>query len=315
MEKNLSDTLIGNGACFLAYLIFSFNILFCKDIANCGMVSPIALFCMRSVGALALFRLFSLLSGNKERIDKSDMWKVALASFLGLFLTQFSFLKAITMCTAVDVSILSLLSPVMTMVIAAIALKDRITGKGVAGLAISLAGVLFIVLNSVSGKSGASSTSVWGVLLMILNTASFGCYVGIFKPLIKKYSVVTFMKWMFLFSSVYALPFGIKDLVTIPYSQLPSNIVWQILYVVILATFVSYFLIPIGQKRIKPMIVCMYSYLQPVIAMAIGFAAGTDTITLTKGIATVCVFIGVGIVNSAPLSSQGDRCQAQEPRR
>lgn len=300
MTTEQKNKLTGNLACFLAYFIFGFNIVFCKNIANTQMVSPIALFCMRSIGALLLFTLWSLFTGNREKIQKNDLWKVALASFLGLFLTQLSFLKAVTMATAVDASILSILSPIMTMIVAAIFLKDRITAHGILGLAVSAAGVLVLILNTTSVNKGAESTSIWGVLLMIVNTLSFACYVGIFKPLIQKYSVVTFMKWMFLFSTLFALPFGASDLVHVQYTQIPAGIWLQILYVVVFATFVSYFLIPIGQKRIAPVVVCMYSYLQPVMAMAISLAVGLDTMTWTKALATLFVFVGVGIVNFAP---------------
>lgn len=291
--------LAGNAACFLAYFIFGFNIVCCKNIANDGQVSPIVMFCLRSLGAAMLFWLISWFSPS-EQIHKGDMWKIALASFLGLFLTQLSFLKAITLCTAVDTSILSLLSPVMTMIIAAVALKDKITRHGIIGLAISLAGVSFLVLNTVSVRSGAAETSIWGIVLMIINTLSFACYVGMFKPLIQKYNVITFMKWMFLFSSIYALPFGTKGLISVQWSGIPSSIIWQILFVIVFATFVSYFLIPYGQKRIKPVVVCMYSYVQPVVAMAISLAYGLDTMSWAKAFATLFVFLGVGIVNFSP---------------
>lgn len=299
MKENTKNTLVGNAACFLAYFIFGFNIVFCKNIADCALVSPIALFCMRSGGALVLFALWSLASGNREKIDRADLWKVALASFLGLFLTQLSFLKAVTMATAVDAAILSILSPVMAMLVAAVWLKEKITANGVLGLGISMAGVLFLILHT-TRSGGASSTSIWGILLMIVNTLSFACYVGIFKPLIQKYSVVCFMKWMFLFSTLFALPFGAKDLLHTDYQAIPVDIVLQILYVVVFATFISYFLIPIGQKRIKPVVVCMYSYLQPVMAMAVSLIAGLDTMTWAKALATLFVFVGVGIVNFSP---------------
>lgn len=289
--------LAGNMACFAAYLIFGFNIVCCKNISNSGLVPPMALFCLRSVGALVLFWISSLFIKDEKKMEKGDLWKVAVAAFLGLFLTLVSFLKAITMTTAVDASILSLLSPVMTMIIAAIVLKDKITRNGVIGLAISFAGVLFIVLNTVGNDGGAQSTSILGVLLMIVNALSFASYVGIFKPLIQKYHVVTFMKWMFTFSTLYALPFGFRQTIEVPYSQIPSDVLAQLAFVVVGATYVSYFLIPIGQKFLKPMIVCMYSYVQPVIAMGISLALGLDVITWQKALATLFVFLGVGIVN------------------
>lgn len=302
-QKRMSDgkdTLIGNLACAGAYAIFGLNLVACKNISNCGLISPMALFCLRALGALILFWIASAFLPKAEKVERRDMLKIAAASFLGLFLTQISFLKAITMTTPVDASLISLLSPIAAMIVAAIVLKDKITKHGVVGLAISFAGVVFIVLNSVSIRSGASETSIWGIVLMVVNVLSFATYVGIFKPLIKKYRVVTFMKWMFIFATLYSLPFGIRDLATIPYAQIPANIVLQILFVVVFATFIAYFLIPIGQKRIKPMIVCMYTYLQPVIAMSISFALGLDTMTWPKAIATAFIFIGVSICNFSP---------------
>lgn len=299
------DTLTGNLACAVAYLIFGLNLVACKNIANCGMVSPMALFCMRAIGALVLFWSASAFLPKPERVERRDLWKIAAASFLGLFLTQISFLKAITMTTPVDASLISLMSPIATMIVAAIVIKDKITKYGVLGLAISFAGVLFIVLNSVSIRSGASETSVMGLVLMLVNVLSFASYVGIFKPLIKKYSVITFMKWMFIFATVYALPFGAKDLISVPYDRLPPGVILQILFVVVFATFIAYFLIPIGQKRIKPMIVCMYTYLQPVVAMAISFSIGLDVITWQKAVATLFIFAGVSICNFRNRSRAG----------
>lgn len=298
------NIIAGNLACLGAYLIFGFNLVCCKNISNFGGISPIALFCMRSVGALALFWILSIFFHKKEKVKKRDLCKIALASFLGLFLTQFSFLKAITMTTAVDASLLSLLSPIMTMIVAAVVIKDRITPSGVIGLFISLAGVLFLVLTGVSLRAGANHTSIGGVLLMLVNTLSFATYVGVFKPLIKKYSVITFMKWMFLFSSAFALPFGIDDLISINYSSIPSDILLQILFVVVCATFIAYFLIPVGQKKLRPVIVCMYSYVQPVIAMGISLAIGLDHMTWQKGVATLFIFAGVSIVNFSKQKSK-----------
>ena len=301
MNSTAKDALTGNLACLAAYLIFGFNIVCCKNIANDGHVPPMSLFLMRSAGALVLFWVMSLFlpEARRERVERGDLWKIAVASLLGLFLTQFAFLKAITMTTAVDASVLGLMTPVMTMVVAAVVLKDRITWQGILGLGVSLAGVLFIVLNSVTGASGAEHTSFGGVLLMFVNATAFACYVGVFKPIIQKYHVVTFMKWMFLFSTLYALPFS-GGVLSIEYGAIPWNIVLQILYVVVGATFVAYFLIPVGQKRLKPVLVCMYSYVQPVVAMCISLAVGLDTMTWAKGVATVLVFAGVGIVNFSP---------------
>ncbi|MBP5228984.1 MAG: EamA family transporter [Bacteroidales bacterium] len=63
-------------------------------------------------------------------------------------------------------------------------------------------------------------------------------------------------------------------------------------------SFLCDFLIPIGQKRLRPVVVCMYSYVQPVIAMVIALILGLDTLNALKVFATILVFTGVGLVNS-----------------
>jgi len=298
--RQQNQTLIGNLACFTAYAIFGFNIICCKNIALDGHITPMALFCLRAFGATALFWVWSLFTAPKEQIARADIWKVALASFLGLFMTQLSFLFAITKATAIDASILSTLSPIMTLIISAIVIHERITWSGVTGIVLSLVGVLILIFNCVSIRSGADSTSIWGILGMIVNTLSFATYVGVFKPLIQKYSVVTFMKWMFLFSSLMALPFSFGAFGASDLTAVPANVMWQVIYVVVGATFISYFLIPVAQKRLRPVVVCMYTYVQPVIAMVIALAMGLDHLTLLKVLASVLVFTGVGLVNFAP---------------
>lgn len=111
---------------------------------------------------MALFWLWSLFTAPREHIARADVWKVVLASFLGLFMTQITFLFAITQTTAIDASILATQSPVMTLIISAIFLKERITWSGVAGILLSIAGVLILVFNNVSISAGADHTSVWG---------------------------------------------------------------------------------------------------------------------------------------------------------
>ena len=298
MEKN--GTLVGNLACLMAYGIFGFNIISCKNIALDGNITPMALFCLRSFGATVLFWIWSMFTAPREQIEKKDIWKVAVASFLGLFMTQLSFLFAITKTTAIDASIMCTMSPIMTLVISAIVIKERITWSGILGIILSLIGVLILIFNCVSIRSGADSTSIWGILGMVVNNLCFASYVGIFKPVIQKYSVVTFMKWMFLFSSLMALPFAFGAFKASDLAAVPMDVVWQVLFVVVAATFIAYFLIPIGQKRLRPVVVCMYTYVQPVIAMIIALAMGLDTLNALKVAATVLVFTGVGLVNFVP---------------
>ena len=122
-------------------------------------------------------------------------------------------------------------------------------------------------------------------------------YLGIFKPLIAKYSVVTFMKWIFLFSTCMSAPLSIKGLAAVDWAGIPAAQYAELAYLIICATFISYFLTPVAQKRIRPTLVSMYSYVQPIIAIVVSIIIGMDVLTWQKVLATVMVFGGVVIVS------------------
>ena len=195
-----------------------------------------------------------------------------------------------------DCSILTALSPIYTMGIAAIALKEPITFKKVGGVVLSFVGIIYLIMSKTS-LGGTEETTTFGIIMLILNSLSFSMYLGIFKPLIGKYSVVTFMKWIFLFAFAVSFPFSAGELITLQWSSIPTIQLAELSYLIICATFITYFLIPVGQKRIRPTLVSMYSYVQPIIAITVSICIGMDTLTWQKSLATIMVFSGVIIVS------------------
>ncbi len=289
------DQLFGHLAVAGAYTIFGLNIVFCKDIANAEAVSPMLLFTLRAIGAATLFWLLSMFQ-PKEPIARGDIGLIMLASFVGLFVPQLTFLKAMTLSATIDASVMHTLSPIFTMFFAFFFVKEPITWKKALGVAISFGGVLLLIFNSVHATGGVERTAPLGFVMLVLNSLSFALYLGAFRKLISRYSVVTFMKWTFLFALLLSLPFSARELVTTDFAAIPHNVLWEIAYLVFFATFVAYFLIPYGQKRIRPTLVSMYTYLQPIIAAVVSIITGLDVLTWQKLFATLLVFAGVALV-------------------
>lgn len=287
---------IGHLAAFSAYAIFGFNIIVCKDISTSNLVSPMSIFFFRALGATILFWLTSFFL-PKEKIAKGDFFKIFIASLLGLFITQITFLKAIAHITPFDCSIISSLTPIYTMIIAAIFIKEPISILKVSGVLLSFIGILLLILSGFRNENGL--TEPIGVLLMIINGLSFSLYLGIFRPLIEKYSVVTFMKWMFFFSLLISLPFSVNEIISINYSAFPPQYILELSYLILFSTFIAYFLIPLSQRHIRPTLVGMYSYVQPIIATAVSIYLGLDTLSWQKVVAAFAVVLGVILVTKS----------------
>lgn len=289
------QSVVGHLACLLAYAIFGFNIIVCKDLTAGSLISPLAIFTLRSLGAGALFWIISLFT-TKEKVEKKDYVRIFAASMLGFFVCQITFLVGIPHITPMDCSVLSAISPIYTMIIAAIVLKEPITWQKACGVIMSFAGIIYLIVSR-SSAGGTAETSLFGILMIILNSLSFSLYLGIFKPLIGKYSVVTFMKWIFLFAFVVSAPFSAREIVSLDLNVIPAIQLAELAYLIFCATFITYFLIPLGQKRIRPTLVSMYSYVQPIIAIVISITAGMEMLTWTKVLAAIMVFGGVVVVS------------------
>lgn len=290
------QSIFGHGAAFIAYAIFGFNIIICKDLTSEGLIPPLGIFTLRSLVAGSLFWIVSMFQ-PREQVERKDYIKIFAASMLGFLTCQVTFLIGIPHITPMDCSILTAMAPIYTMFVAAIAIKEPITFKKAGGVALSFAGIIYLIVSRVAAPGGTAESTPFGIFMIILNSLSFSMYLGIFKPLITKYSAVTFMKWIFLFSALVAAPVSMRGLIEVEWAAIPAKQYAELAYLIICATFITYFLIPLAQKRIRPTLISMYSYVQPIIAIAMSIAIGMDTLTWQKALATVLVFSGVVIVS------------------
>ena len=125
---------------------------------------------------------------------------------------------------------------------------------------------------------------------------SYALYLVLFKNFVGKYSLVTIMKWMFTYAFVCLLPFSYRDLMATDWLALDGAAILSLCYIVAFATFLSYLLIVVGQKSLRPTVAGMYNYVQPVVACAVAIALGLDSFNVVKGVAVVLIFAGVYLV-------------------
>jgi len=164
-----SKALKGHLACFIAYAIFGVNIVICKDLTSSSLISPVGLYSIRAICAAAIFWILSIFT-PKEKVDRKDFVKLLAASVTGFLVPQLSFLMAIPITTPMGCSIITATQPIYTMFIAAWALKEPITLKKAGGVALSFAGILFLIFNSMGGNA-SGETQPFGIVLMIINSS------------------------------------------------------------------------------------------------------------------------------------------------
>jgi drug/metabolite transporter (DMT)-like permease len=300
----------GHASLLIAYIIFGLNTPITKAIFTHGETSTMAmaLTFYRFAGAATLFWLASLFT-KKEHVNIKDIILLNIASLFAIFINQMSFIVGLSMTSPIDASVITTLVPIMTMIFAAFFLKEPVTWKKVIGVLVGAFGALLLILNG--NIVSHNTASVEGNLLCVLSCIAFAIYLTAFKRLIVRYSAVTSMKWMFLSATVCSLPFCWRDVLLINYETMPVGIYIRIIFVVVMATFVAYLLIPVGQKLLRPTIVSMYNYLQPLVSSFAAVVLGMDTFGWIKSIAAILIFFGVYIVTQSKSRAQMEQEKMQ----
>lgn len=264
-----------------------------------GIVSPLVVTDLRIGGAMVLFWIASFFR-KPEHVGHKDMLRLFGAALLGIVLNQGCFIFGVSLSSPGDASIITTSMPLWAMLLAAVILKEPITGRKVMGIAAGAAGALMLILGSrPEGAGMEGGTAVWGDLLVLSAQFCYALYIVLYKNFVSRYSLFTIMKWMFTYSFICVLPFSSDSLMETAWSALGAAEVGGLAFVVVGATFLSYTLVVIGQKTLRPTVAGMYNYVQPVVACIVAICWGMDTFNFTKGIAVVLIFGGVYLVTSS----------------
>lgn len=295
----------GHLALWLANIIWGVNAPVCKGVlasaANPEGINPFALSACRMAGAALLFWVASWMM-PRERVSWRDLGLLLLASIFGIQFNQLLYLWGLSLTSPIDASIIATLVPILTLVLATLFLREPLSLLKVGGVVLGCAGAVLLVL--LSQRGAVPQSSLMGNTLCIISAISFAFYLTAFRSVIVRYRSVTVMKWMFLFAAVVALVIYREPLAATPFMEFTPRLWSGVLYVVVGSTFITYLCVPIGQQHLRPTVVSMYNYVQPVVAVLLSVALGMDRFTPLKGLAALCVFVGVWMVTRSKSRAQ-----------
>lgn len=278
----------GHGAMLLANTSWGLMSPLAKVVMAGGVVTPFVLTDLRIFGAMVLFWAVSLFQ-KPERVPPRDMLRLFAASLLAIVFNQGSFIFGVKLSSPADASIITTSMPLWAMLLAAVFLREPVTGKKVAGIAFGAGGALMLILGSGAAVTAAGSHPILGDLLVLFAQLSYATYLVLFKNFICRYSLVTVMKWMFTYAFLCTLPFSYSSLVATDWLALGWDDVLAVAFIVVFATFVSYMFIVVGQKNLRPTVAGMYNYVQPVVACVVTVCLGLDSFNVMKGLAVAMI--------------------------
>lgn len=266
-----------------------------KLVLASGVIAPLLLVDFRMAGAAVLFWITSLFM-PKEHVPFKDILRLFGAGMLGVLLNQGCFISGVSLTTPSEACLVTTTMPMWVMLLAWLILREPISLKKAGGIVIGASGALILMLGSTSNAADTASNPALGDFIILMAQLSYALYLTLYRNFIRKYSLVTLMKWMFLSASIVAMPISAPVLGTTQWTAISATEWSGIAAVVIGATYIAYICIMIGQKNLRPTVVGMYNYVQPIVATTVGIWLGLDIFTTLKGIAVVLIFTGVWLV-------------------
>ena len=117
-----------------------------------------------------------------------------------------------------------------------------------------------------------------------------------FKRLIAKYRITTVLRWVYCAAAVMALPIGIGPIVHTDFAAIARHALFPALFVLIVPTYLPNLMLNYALKTVPATVSSIYTYLQPVLAIAISIEMGLDKLHADTVIFALVIFAGVGLV-------------------
>ncbi|MCR5181221.1 MAG: DMT family transporter [Bacteroidaceae bacterium] len=267
-----------------------------KDAMTHG-VDGITMVTFRVVGACLLFWLASLVA-PKEHVPWPDKLRFIGAGLLGLVCNQCCYTIGLSITSPINASIVTTSMPIFAMLLSALILKEPITGRKALGVLMGCSGALMLILTSAAHVDGRVG-DIRGDLLCLLAQFSFALYLSLFNPLIRRYNVFTVNKYMFSWATLMLLPFTASHVYQVVSETIPPKTWLEVSYVVCVGTFLCYILTMIGQRTLRPTVVSVYNYVQPIVSVAASLLMGIGVLKPTHALSVVLVFSGVWLVTKS----------------
>ena len=251
---------------------FSFKAILIKLAYAWAPIDAVTLLALRMIYATPFFLLIALWSKRRRGMPpmaRRDWTAILWLGFIGYYLASLVDFMGLQYVTAALERLMLYLYPTIVVVISALFLKQRITGRILLALALSYAGILLVFARDLSLAGDAQAIWVGGALVFA-GAFLYALYLVGAGPVIARLGSLRFIALAMLVSAVFVF---LQFVVTRPVSALdvPLRIHLLSLAMAVFATVLPTYLIAEAIKRIGANRTSLVGSLGPVFTIGLGF--------------------------------------------
>ncbi len=271
-----------------------------------------------TAGEVALARIFgatiliwiTALFCKRQKIEKSD-WKYIIGSAVMMLGFVYVFSLAFNTASPIDIAIILTFQPMLVVLINTIFRHKRASGLEWVGMGIAFGGALLVILAGGNLDGGR----LVGDLFAVVCAVSYAAYLVLIEGPSKRYDTVNLMKWVYLFTTVLALPLIFTLPHTIEILTHPKLTPWLLIsFIILFPTFYCYLVTPPSIRMVGSDIFSFYQYLVPVITTLVSVFLKIDSFHWYQPVSFVIIVAGVLLSNYAKSRKEKEmQATAQTP--
>jgi drug/metabolite transporter (DMT)-like permease len=275
----------------LANVFWGFSFVW-TDIALKSGIAPVTLVSARMIFATILLGVWAKCTKNLQKIKFKH-----LKYFLGLALCE-PFLYFLcetygqTMVSPTVTSVIVATIPLFTPIAGFWILKEKVTRSTIAGIVISMTGVLAVIFSGNSDFSGqiTGAVLVFGAVIAALGYAVFVKYI------IHRYNATTLVFYQNFIGLLYFIPcFFIIDFRHIENLKLTFNAISAIIQLSVFASVIAFIFYSRAVKSLGVTNAGVFCYIIPVLTALSAFFMVDEQLTMIQWIGMIVVILGLFI--------------------
>ncbi|HEY5615437.1 MAG TPA: DMT family transporter [Bacteroidota bacterium] len=249
---------------------------------------------IRFVVAFVIFAALFRVLGGWRTVERADWRTMAGVGFLAHVVYQLAFIFGLKYTTAGNSALLLSTTPLWTAFFNAKLYNEVIKRQVWLGMAMSLAGITFIIIGS-GRRIAFGDSAIWGDLLTLVAAMLWALSTNLQKPLLAKYSSMQLSVVMIGVGAVAHTLISVPDALSLQWESLhpmyyAAGIVSGALTIGVANVLWSY-----GVKRLGPSRTANFSNLVPVLAFIFSYLTLNEPVSLLQVVGGAITVTGIWV--------------------
>jgi drug/metabolite transporter (DMT)-like permease len=264
-------------------------------------LTPLTMGALRFTTAGLLMLGFRRLCGHRIRVPRRDLLRLATIGILLLITSNAVLGWAETYIPTGLAALLIAVTPLWFLILERLShSNDRLSPRGIAGIALGVAGVAILLWPDLSGHASFGARQLFGSVLVLISSASWAIGSILTKRWHMPIDPYAASGWQMLFGGAISgsLALLMGDLHRTAWTGAARSL-WAIVYLVFAGSLVGFTAYVWLLKNIPIAKVATYAYVNPIIALILGCAFHGEKMDVYMLAGSVVVILSVILVTGA----------------